>query len=439
MKVFIFILLIAELINSQTNIEFISNLNQHRTSGYNDIWGYVDPSGNEYALLGVGNGTSIINLADPSNPIEVAFIPATQTIWRDIKVHDQYAYVVSDGASDGLQIIDLTQLPNSATLANQTLNFFSRAHNIFIEDGYAYAVGTEGGGGMHILDLSNPINPTETAYYTASGYIHDLVVWNDTAIVCAGSSGSYHLVDVTDKSNPQFINASAAIPGIYAHSGWISEDKRYFFATEEFDQTDLMVWDLKDRSSWDLVVPSWQMNSNATIHNLFILGNYAHISYYVDGYVVLDISNPTDPVLAGQYDTYDGLDGPFKGAWGVFPYFPSGYTIISDIETGLYVLKFDAPSSVDDDYLPLSFRLFQNYPNPFNPSTQIDFSIANVEFVNLSVYNSLGEKVTELVNEYKPAGSYSVVFDTPEISSGIYIAELIAGDFRQTVKMVLLK
>ena len=73
-----------------------------------------------------------------------------------------------------------------------------------------------------------------------------------------------------------------------------------------------MVWDLKDRSTWDLVVPSWQLNSNSTIHNLFILGNYAHVSYYVEGYVVLDISDPTNPTLAGQYDTYDGLDGPFK-------------------------------------------------------------------------------------------------------------------------------
>ena len=446
MKFLSFLLLVSAVIYSQnrvkstqTNIEFISNLNQHRTSGYNDIWGYVDPSGTEYALLGVGNGTSIISLADPSNPLEVAFISATQTIWRDIKVHDQYAYVVSDGASDGLQIIDLTQLPNSATLANQTLLFFSKAHNIFIDNGYAYAVGSEGGGGMHILDLSNPVHPTETAYYTASGYIHDLFVWDDTAIVCAGSSGSYHLVDVTDKSNPQFINASAALPGIYAHSGWSTEDKRYFFATEEFNQRDLMVWDLKDRSTWDLVVPSWQLNSNSTIHNLFILGNYAHVSYYVEGYVVLDISDPTNPTLAGQYDTYDGLDGPFKGAWGVYPYLPSGYTIVSDIEKGLYVFKFNAPTAVTDNYLPSSFKLFQNYPNPFNPSTQIDFSIANAEFVNLAIYNILGEKVAELVNEYKPVGEYSVKFDAPGLSSGIYIAKLTAGNFRQLVKMSLLK
>jgi len=439
-KTLLFLFFFGASLLAQTNIELISNLDEYHSSGYNDIWGYVDPMGNEYALLGVGSGTSIVDLSDPANPVEVAFIPGPQSVVRDIKVHEQYAYTITEqtGTGQGLQIINLSDLPNSATLVNTIDTWFTRAHNIFIENGYAYVIGTEGGGGMHILDLSNPVNPTETAYYTASGYIHDVYVWDDTVIVCDGSSGEYHLVDVSDKTNPQLISVSPSIPG-YAHSGWMTEDKRYFIGTEEGNQVDITVWDLQDRTSWDLVVPSWETNSGAIVHNLFIMGNYAHVSYYVDGYVVLDISDPTNPILAGQYDTYPGTGGFFNGAWGVYPYLPSGFTIVSDIETGLYVLKFDIPTTVVDEELPISFSLKQNYPNPFNPSTNISFSIQVPGLVTLRVYGILGEEVAELLNEFKEAGNYEINFSAANLPTGIYIAKLSTGNNIQTIKMSLLK
>ena len=644
---FLLLSLFGTFLFGQTNIELIGSLNQYPSIGYSDIWGYVDSMGNEYALMGVGGGTSIISLIYPTNPIEVAFIPgpfAPPFEWRDIKIHSHYAYVVTEGTGNGqgLQIIDLSDLPNSATLVNTVNTWFSRAHNIFIDNGYAYVIRTSIGGGMHILDLSDPVNPVQTAYYTASGPIHDVYVWDDTVVVGAGLSGEFHLVDVTDKSNPQLVSASPSISGIFAHSGWMTEDKRYFFGTEEFNKVDITVWDLQDRTSWDLVIPSWQTNSDTTAHNLFIQGNYAHISYYSDGYVILDITNPELPFLIGEYSTPD--------LWGIYPFLPSGITIGSDIADGLFIFQFtpgDVPpgiihipmddvlntdpitisagivddgqvvdanihyrttfdgstsgwflvndlngpmnsvyefeipgqqhlttveyylaaiddnnnvstfpwggsginplggtpppeflsffvvlpgipditsffpsgdttiqkndeidflveavdtsglelsykwfkndrqvignnntyhyrhssfdppphtdvikvvvsngylstekswsifvepiTDVEDENNPGSYSLKQNYPNPFNPSTQIRFSIANSEFVNLSVYNSLGEKVAELVNESKPAGEYTVTFDAGNFSSGVYIARIIAGNFIQIIKMSLLK
>jgi choice-of-anchor B domain-containing protein len=641
-KTILFVFFFVTSLLAQTNIELISNLDEHHSAGYNDIWGYVDPLGTEYALLGVRSGSSIIDLSDPANPVEVAFIPGPQSIWRDIKVHGQYAYTITEqtGSGQGLQIIDLSDLPNSATLVNTIDTWFVKAHNIFIDNGFAYVIGTEGGGGMHILDLSDPVNPTRTAYYTGSDYIHDVYVWNDTVIACA--EDTYDLVDVSDKSNPEWISSSIALPGIYAHSGWMTEDKRYFFGTEEFNSVDITVWDLQDRTAWDLVVPSWETNSGATVHNLFIKENFAHISYYSDGYVVLDISNPEAPLLAGEYTT--------SSQWGCYPYLPSGITICSDMNNGLYVFQFtpenippviihtpmddvlnndpitvtatiiddnqvvdanlhyrttfngstsnwflvndlngptnnlygfeipgqeylttieyylaavdnndevatlpaggsgisppgstpppdffsfrfvipgipiiqsffplgdttiqkngeidflvnavdtsglelnyqwfkneilvgtnsntyhyrhssfDPPphtdvikviisngyiitdmtwnvfveptTAIEDGNSPVSYFLKQNYPNPFNPSTQIRYSIANSEFVNLSIFNSLGEKVGELVNESKSAGEYTVTFDAETYSSGVYIARITAGNFTQLIKMSLLK
>jgi choice-of-anchor B domain-containing protein len=515
-----FLILFSVQIFGQNNVTLLSHLNQYPSAGYNDIWGYVDGTGNEYALLGVRTGTSIVNLANPQSPVEVAFIPGPQSIWRDIKVHSTYAYVVTEqtGSGQGLQIIDLSQLPTTATLVNTIDTWFTRAHNIFIDNGFAYIIGTNSGGGMHILDLSNPVNPTRTSYYTGSGYIHDVYVWNDTVVACA--EDVYDLVDVTNKSNAQLISSSIALPGIYAHSGWMTENKRYFFGTEEFNQVDITVWDLVDRTSWNLVVPSWEMPSNSTVHNLFIKGNYAHISYYSDGYVVLDISDPLNPTLAGQYDTPD--------MWGCYPFLPSGITICSDIDDGLWVFQFegavpvelssftanaygnfveldwttatetnnqgfeiqkksgadfytigfvngsgttteprnysykdkniengvyvyrlkqidfDGTSSLSEEIMvevsnPSDFVLNQNYPNPFNPSTNIKFSLPNSGYTNLSVYNLVGEKVSELVNEVLPEGEYNLRFDGANLPSGIYIAKLSSESFRQTIKMTLLK
>ncbi len=349
MRYFSMLLFIPILMFAQNNVTLLSNLNQHSTGDYNDIWGYVDGSGNEYALLGCESGTSIVNVTDPTNPSEVAFISGTPSIWRDIKTWGTYAYIVSDQTSDGLQIVDLSQLPTTATLVAQLNTWFNRAHNIFIDNGFAYVIGTEGGGGMHILDLSNPTSPTQTSYYTGSGYIHDVYVWDDTVVVCDGSSQIYQLIDVTNKSNPQVVSSSASLPGIYAHSGWMTEDKRFFYACEEFNVRDLTIWDLQDRSTWDLTVSSWQLPTGSSIiHNCFILGNYAHISYYTSGYVVLDISDPANPQVAGQYDTYPANDGgTYNGAWGCYPFLPSGNTLISDISTGLYVLHFDGVTPVE--------------------------------------------------------------------------------------------
>ena len=625
---------------AQTNVEMLSHYNPYPSIGYSNIWGYVDSLGNEYALLGTRHGTSIISLTDPENPVEVAFVPAPQSIWRELKVHNHYAYISTDQSGNGLQIIDLSQLPDTAFLANNLTTYFNNSHDLLIDNGFCYVVGGDFGGGMSILDLANPVNPVRTAYYTASGYIHDIYIWNDTVVASCGGSQNYQLVDVTDKYNPFKISESAVIPGIYAHSGWMTEDKRYFYATEEFNVRDLMVWDLQDRNSWELIIPSWEMPGGATIHNLYIIGDYAHISYYNDGYVVLDVSAPEVPFLVGHYDT--------ENAWGVYPFLPSGITLISDIQTGLYVLQFtpgEVPPTINhsgtpdvfnndpvvanaqivdngeiveanlfyrttfngttsdwnlvigphqnnnyeftipgfehlthieyyiaalDDFgsvatLPeggsgtgpagnippsqffdysvaitgppvlhsfsplgdttvvvnsefdiivnaedttglelnyywkrngiitnettstyhyrafqipspprtdtievdisngyfsvskkwvisiqpltniknyetvLSFNLEQNYPNPFNPSTRITFSIPKSEFTNLSVYNMIGEKVAELVNENLSAGKYNVIFNGDKLTSGIYLARIKAGGFNKLIKMVLMK
>jgi len=89
--------------------------------------------------------------------------------------------------------------------------------------------------------------------------------------------------------------------------------------------------------------------------------------------------------------------------------------------------------------LPQNFELTQNYPNPFNPSTKIEYSIPEESFVQLKVYDILGNEVATLVNEEQPAGSYRTDFSGADLSSGMYIAKLQAGNYSKTIKMSLLK
>jgi hypothetical protein len=109
----------------------------------------------------------------------------------------------------------------------------------------------------------------------------------------------------------------------------------------------------------------------------------------------------------------------------------------------VYLIKTNANGFVTDVTVkvsaPNSLTLLQNYPNPFNPSTTISFQIPNSSFVNLKVYDILGNEVATLINEVKPAGTYEVKFDAADLSSGIYFYTINAGTFVETKKMILMK
>ena len=111
-----------------------------------DVWAHVDSNGNEYALVGVLDGTSIVDISTPSNPVELFFMPGPQTIWRDLKTHQNHAYVTNEGG-DGLLVIDLNNLPNSEQHYDwdgDSLGL-SSAHNLYIDNGYAYIFGANVG------------------------------------------------------------------------------------------------------------------------------------------------------------------------------------------------------------------------------------------------------------------------------------------------------
>ncbi len=346
LSVFIYSTQLKAQIN-MTQIGFLDIPALHSTE-LNDIWGYTDEDGNEYAIVGCTDGTSIVDISDPTTPVEIDWIPGSYSIWRDMKTVGDYAYVTTE-ADDGLLIIDLSPLPASTILP--TANYFgpggdpwTSAHNIYADDsGYAYISGANrGNGGIIILDVfTDPMNPIEVGIFD-TWYAHDVYVQNDTGYFSNVWDGFFSIVDLTDKSAPVFVNSFGTIDGI-SHNAWASTDGDYLFTTDETIDGYIASYDISDPMSITLLDQIQSSpGSNIIPHNCHVLGNYLITSYYVDGVVVHDISDPSTMAEVASFDTSPGFSGStYNGCWGVYPFFASEMIIASDSEEGLYILQTD--------------------------------------------------------------------------------------------------
>jgi hypothetical protein len=96
-------------------------------------------------------------------------------------------------------------------------------------------------------------------------------------------------------------------------------------------------------------------------------------------------------------------------------------------------------TGVEEYEQPGTFALFQNYPNPFNPSTTIRYALPHTSFVTLTVYNTLGQQIAQLVNQQLHGGSHDAVFRVDGLAGGVYLYRIQAGSFSKVQKMVLMK
>ena len=316
------------------NVTLLAQVNKYASTGYNDCWGYT-ANGREYALLGVKNGTSIIDITETDNPVEIAFIASSRSAWKDIKTYQTYAYVVNE-TGGGLQIIGLSDLPNSATLA-ATYTGLSTSHNIFIDEqnGMLYA---EGGttNPVRILSLANPESPIEISSFGKE--CHDIYVQDNRAYISEGNRGAIGIYDVTDPAAPSLLQQIYIPLAGYVHNAWLTEDGNYLMSTEETQNKTVKLWDIRDLSN--ISISDDYLGPNSFAHNAHIKGNYAYISHYASGLRIVDLSDPKNITEVGSFDT--------KDAWGAFPFFPSGKILISDIDEGLYVVRFDDPNRASE-------------------------------------------------------------------------------------------
>jgi choice-of-anchor B domain-containing protein len=345
------------------------------TSGVeaNDIWGWTDPStGNEYALVGLTNGTSFVDVTDPENPIYLGRLPThtSNSIWRDIKTYQNHAFIVSDlNGSHGMQVFDLTRLrnvPNPPVTFTEDAwyNQIGSAHNIVIDEetGYAYIVGgssagsgTTCSGGLHMVNIQDPMNPAFAGCFSADGYTHDAecLVYHgpDTAHdgqeICFNSNeDTLTIVNVTNHAAPVQLSRTGYSGSGYTHQGWLTEDGHYFLVDDELDEVDFghqtytYVWDVSDLDA-PVLVGHHTSTSSSIDHNQYVKGNFIFQSNYQSGLRVLRIDDLSQAAMTqiGFFDIYpQGDSANFNGAWSNYPYFASGNIIVSGIEQGLFIL-----------------------------------------------------------------------------------------------------
>lgn len=361
-----------------------------------DIWGYA-ANNKEYALVGLYNGVSIVDVTDPINPVELQYLPGPGpgSDWWDIKVWDTHAYVTNEGGG-GLMIIDLSNLPGTVTSTTWTAGGFVTAHNLFIdENGVAYICGMDNlSGGVLMLDVdANPTNPPILGNYTQR-YVHDLYVRNDTMWTAEVNDAIFSVVDVSNKANPQ-VMANKATSGATSHNIWLSDDGNYVLTTDEVSDGNIDAYDVSNLNNIvRLDVFQSSPGQNVIPHNVFYRGNFGVISYYRDGVVIVDATYPDNLIEVGSFDTSPSFSGDgFNGCWGVYPYLPSGNIIASDIEEGLYVLGVNYIQSA------------QLQGTITDSITNIPINAANVRILNTSTSTNSGSN-----------GKYT----TGVFSSGVY-------------------
>ncbi len=337
----------------------------------NDVWSYVSPSGREYALIGLECSVGVVEVTDPVNPVVVGVVAGPCSIWRDMKVHGEYAYNVIEQTGNGMQVIDLTQVDSGTVSLSSTETFggaLSSSHNIAYnpDSGFLYlGIPTiNSGRGITAIDVTDPINPVIAGQWNPSSGIncHDIhIITYDTGIYagreiafCFGESVGFAIVDVTDKQN-MFQMAQRGYPNVtYCHQGWTTEDHKFLFIGDELDERDnanviettTTVYNIENLNLPQLVIQ--YSNGKAAIdHNLIIRGDRVYQANYSTGMRVTDISDPTNPVETGFFDTFPADNRQdFVGLWGVDPSLPSGIILASDDLLGLFVLRDDTAGPV---------------------------------------------------------------------------------------------
>lgn len=335
------LLLSVSQVWAQFNMTFQSNV----PGGLRSVWGYTDGTGREYALACAGNALKIVEVTNPLVPVVVANVPSVGVDLKEVKVKGQYAFVVNQ--SGALQIVDLSTLPASAaTVATFSSPTVPGQHTIWIDGDYAY-LGMNGAGlrDYRILNITNPLAVSEVSGSPSPlaaclfADAHDSYVVGNIAYV-ANLSAGITIFDITNRAAPVLLGYKTYVGG-FTHSMRTTVDGQYMFTTDEQADGHLRIWDVTNPAAIEQVAA--HPIPGSIIHNVFVKDtNHLFTSYYTDGVRIFDITRPTQPVIVGQYDTYaQGTGATFNGCWDVYPYFPSGTIVASDITNGLYVLTFN--------------------------------------------------------------------------------------------------
>jgi len=350
----------AQFTSNKVRLAANINLTTFNASSGNSCWGYISPSGREYALMGLSNKLAFVEITDPDHPDWFASINHGSSTWADIKVYEDVAYLVTERSESGIQVIDMSNIDaasNRVTLV-RTIASPGRSHTITVDttSGFLYTVGSrESPGTTTCWDLTNPLNPVRVGVDSITGntYVHEGMAmtypqnsaYPGKQVLFASSAFDGLMIwDVTNKNLPVLMDTVQYPMLGYTHQAWISADLKYLYLDDEFDETTFnipsrtIVFDVQNLNNSNYVTD--YTNGNSSIdHNLYIRDGYIFNSNYTSGLRIWSAHlDPLNPTEVGWFDTHPESDVPeYEGLWSNFPFFPSGTVIGSDINRGLFI------------------------------------------------------------------------------------------------------
>ena len=436
------------MISQQTNMQLLFNwvddgsiINIEEDPGdnwvgnvYNEVWGFVQ-NDHEFAVIGSTQGTHIFDVTDPQNSIIVASInggsTSSQVVHRDFHTYEGYLYTVADEMnSSTLQIIEVKNLPNSFNVVYDSNDLITRSHNIFIDEANAimYSCGGMINGSpnyLSLISLNDPENPVLISQYNDHGYVHDIFVKNNIGYLNCAENG-LHIVDFFQPSSPVTLGSLTDYPFKgYNHSGWLSENNTYVFADENHGYK-LKVCDVSNANEIQVLSTILSdVDDSSIAHNIIINENLLYVSHYYDGLWVWDISDPQNVTYVTSYDTYPLENGnSYKGAWGVYPFLPSGNILVSDMQFGLFVLSPPNLNSLDEEMTNLEV-----YPNPVYDEFIVKTKTNDSK--TIVIHDIFGKVYFTQTSSETDFRIYSSNF-----SNGIYYVKVYDKDSVESVKMI---
>ena len=400
-----------------------------------DCWGYTSPSGREYALIGLERGYGFVEVTDPENATIVGHVTAPTSLWHDIDVVGTYAYGGSE-AGGGIQIMNLTNIDSGVVtnVGSVTLNGHSSTHTLLADrtNGFLYLCGSNLGG-LVAVSVANPAQPQIVGQWNNGNYVHECLPYTYTSgpyagkqiVFCFNGNDGLEIIDATNKANMVRIGGTTYSQLRYCHQGWISPDAKYLYVNDELDEqqagapTLTRIINIEDLSS-PQVVGTFGNGVTGIDHNLYVKGRYIYESNYTTGLRVWDAINPLAPVEVGYIDTRpEGNTTTFNGNWGNYPFFESGSIILSDLERGLFVVKYEVGS--------LSFEFPAALPTMVQPMTVVPVTAKVLEDTitlepgTVKLFSRVG------------TGSFTSVAMTPTGQPGEFTASLPAAACLQNV------
>lgn len=417
-------------------------------NAYNEIWGLA-VNGHEYAIIGTTLGTHFIDVTDTEAIFEAFFVEGKDTgpaiIHRDYHDHNGFLYAVCDEGNSSLQIIDVRMLPDSVTVVYDSNELLRTSHNIFIDQDHnrmyscAHNGFTTGYSALRVFDISDPFNPIDilgTGSFEAYsvGHVHDAYVKNNIAYLNCGRDG-FGIVDFTDINDLKLLGVLEPddYPDSgYNHSGWLAEQEDIYYMADEDHGHDIKAIDVTDYSELETkaTFDEGMDIANSIPHNLIVKDDYLYVSYYYNGLQVFDIQNRENPVRVMHYPTSLLSNGnSYEGAWGVYPFLPSGNILVSDMQEGLFVVEGVSDLVANEEYLTQGFSV---YPNP----------VVDVLQIQLEQEGNYNYRIKNISGKLVQAGKINALNSSLNIEhllSGTYIIEIANDKQNYSQKFVVTK